>query len=712
MNSDLSVCDIFSNCLKLREELIFTFQTTNGQEYYTLNDPLHSRYFRVGPAEYTFLTLLDGHSTVQECYSRISTAMPLHHLTNDDIAGLCQWAIRMDLVRHQHARFRQQNLSSRNTKSDKSKFNLIVFCFPLGKPDPVFARAERACGWLFSQPALIGWVMILLFAIFRIGVNWTNFYNSSKTILSTDNWLWLAGCWVFLKLIHESAHAIVCKRYHGTVREAGVLFILFAPLPYVDVTSCWNFPSRMARMHVAAAGLYIELFIAAIAACVWGHSSQAWLNQLCFNIVVAASVSNLLFNMNPLMKFDGYYILTDLLGIPNLYTNGQLWLRQWAKRVFLGVNSQLPDWSTRDRLITAIYGIASYIWRVIVCISLIVTAATFLEGAGIILSLVAIGLWVIEPVCRCAKYIAFGNSGSAPNRTRFILVSGALMMFTFLVFRYVPWIGNFQAPAIVEYAPLSVKHAEIPGFISEIHVISGQQVQQGQTLIQLQNPELEVEIAQLKIEIEKSELRIHQSEQKRQIADLQVEQEVLHSLQSKLSEKQTLFDQLTIRSEINGRIVTRNLESKRGTYVNQGDTIISVGDDTHKELHVAVAQNDLEHFMKAPGQTVMVHIPQQSLLPCPIEKVVPRATVALNHPALAASYGGDLPVKPVSSNATQKEFELLEPRFNIIVSLDTEKCSELRAGQRVAVTCRPTSYSIGQYLQKSVSDWFYNRLEQ
>tara|TARA_R110002095_G_scaffold204582_4_gene187391 strand:- start:233 stop:1054 length:822 start_codon:yes stop_codon:yes gene_type:complete len=268
----MSVCDIFSNCLKLREELIFTLQTGNGQEYYTLNDPLHSRYFRLGPAEYTFLTLLEGRSTVRESYSRMSTAMPFHSLTNDDIVGLCQWAIKMDLVRHQNERFRQPNSSARNLKSDQSKFNLIVFRFPLGKPDLFFARAERVCGWLFSQPALFGRVMILLFAIFRIGANWTRFYNSSQTILSTDNWLWLAGCWVFLKLIHESAHAIVCKRYDGTVREAGVLLILFAPLPYVDVTSCWNFPSRLARMHVAAAGLYIELLIAAIAACVWGVS--------------------------------------------------------------------------------------------------------------------------------------------------------------------------------------------------------------------------------------------------------------------------------------------------------------------------------------------------------------------------------------------------------------------------------------------------------
>ncbi|HAH48495.1 MAG TPA: hypothetical protein DCM07_27365, partial [Planctomycetaceae bacterium] len=538
MNLELSICDIFSSRLKLREELIFTLQTENRQEYYILNDPLHSRYFRVGVTEYAFLKLLDGQSTVQDSYSRMSTEMPFHHLTSDDIVSLCQWALGRDLIRHQNPHYHQASANVNSSKPNKSKFNLILFRFPLGKPDHFFTRAEQLWGWLFHPQILIGWLLLLLFASFRIGSNWSSFCNSSKTILSIDNWLWLAGCWVVLKLLHETAHGIVCKRYGGTVREAGILFILFAPLPYVDVTSCWNFSSRWARIHVAAAGLYIELLIAAIAACLWGYTSQEWLNHLCFNIVVTASVANLLFNLNPLMKFDGYYILTDLLRISNLYSNGQLWFHQWAKRFFLGVNTLLPDWSPRDHLLIAAYGVTSFCWRVIVCITLTVTAATFLEGAGIILSLVAIVLWIIQPACRCAKYIAFGNSIESPSRSRFCLISGTLLLLTVFIFRYVPWIGNFQAPAIVEYAPLSIEHAEIPGFIREIHVNSGQQVRQGQTLIQLENPELNVEIAQLKIEIQQSELRIHQYEQKRQIADQQVELETLHSLQSKLTEKQ------------------------------------------------------------------------------------------------------------------------------------------------------------------------------
>lgn len=712
MHAELSIRDFFSSRLKLRADLIFTFQTENDKESYTVHDPLHSRYFRVGLAEYSFLTLLDGRSTVQNCYSQLSTAMPFHTLSQDDIVSLCQWAIRSDLVNNLDHPELSQETSEHNPASLMSKLNFLIFRRPLGNPDQLFGTLARYSSWLFSPLALACWCFLLTGALFRIALNWTQFYNSSKTILATENWLLLGGCWVVLKLFHESAHAIVCKRYQGSVREAGILFVLFAPLPYVDVTSSWNFASRLKRMHVAAAGLYIELLIAAIAACIWGQTSLAWLNHLCFNIVFTASITSLLFNLNPLMKFDGYYILVDLLGIPNLYTNGQLWIQHWAKRNLLGVNTRLPNWTPRVRRIIASYGIASFCWRIMVCVSLTVTAATLLEGAGVILSLIAIGFWIIQPACRCAKYIVQGKAGESPSHTRFILVSGTSLLLAFLVFRYVPWIGNFHAPAIVEFAPLHVEHAEIPGFVREIYVNSGEQVRQGQALLQLQNPELELEIKQLNIEMQQSELRIHQYEQQRQIAERQVEQEALQELQTKLSEKQKLLNQLTIHSEINGRVVTRNLASLLGTFLDQGETIITIGDDTRKELHVAVDQTELDQFVNKPDKTVMLHASSKPLLACTIKKVVPRATVTLNHPALAAAYGGSLPVKPVSSAESQSEYELLEPRFNLIATIAADQSSALQAGQRVDITCRPHNYSVGQHLYHVISNWFHQRLDQ
>ena len=712
MQPDVSIRDFFSSRLKLRADLTFTLQHANGEDYYTINDSLYSRYYRVGQTEYTFLRLLDGRSTVQECYSKLSTALPFHQLSQDDIISLCQWAFGSELLKNQDERLRPCSSDQQPATAWLAKLNILVFRLPIGNPDQLFSRLAQTWGWLFSAPALIAWCILMLWALFRIGLNWNAFYSSSQTILSADNWIWLAGCWVILKLCHESAHGIVCKLYRGTVREAGSLFVLFAPLPYVDVTSSWSFPSRWSRMHVAAAGLYVELLIAALAAVVWGQTSHAWLNHACFNIVFTASITSLLFNLNPLMKFDGYYILVDLLEIPNLYTNGQLWIRQWAKRMFLGVHTLLPNWSRRVRLIIAGYGIASLGWRILVCITLTVAAATLLEGAGIILAGIAITIWIIQPVWRCAKYIAVGKPGEAPQRGRFVVVTGSLLLTGFLVLAYVPWLGNFQAPAIVDYPPQGTEHAPLPGFIQQIEVKSGQQVHQGQILVQLRNHELELELAQLQIEFQQSELRIHQFDQQRKIAERQVEQEVLQELQAKLKEKVRLFDQLTIRAEINGRVVTRNLQAKLGTYVKQGDPIITIGDDRHKELHIAVAQHELEHFLNTPGNTVLAHLPQHSPVPCPVQKVVPRASVTLTHPALAAAYGGALPVKPASSEKQGDEYELLDPRFNLVVSLASDQSSELYAGQRIDVTCRPQHYSVGRHLYHQISSWLNKRLEE
>ena len=153
----------------------------------------------------------------------------------------------------------------------------------------------------------------------------------------------------------------------GTVRETGIMFILFAPLAYVDVTSSWRFRSQWHRIHVAAAGMYVELAIAGIAAIVWSNTEGGWLSSMCFNTIVMASITTVMFNANPLMKFDGYYILSDALGMPNLYVNGQQYVSYWARRYLLGVPGMLPAWSRGHGIIIRIYGWTSLAWRIMTC---------------------------------------------------------------------------------------------------------------------------------------------------------------------------------------------------------------------------------------------------------------------------------------------------------------------------------------------------------
>ena len=235
-----------------------------------------------------------------------------------------------------------------------------------------------------------------------IATHWDEFIASSHLIFSPHNWLSMALAWVVLKIVHELGHALVCKRHGGEVREAGLIFILLAPAAFVDVTSSWRFASKWQRIHVAAAGMYVELVLAALAAMVWSQADSVVLRHLLFNMIVMASFSTLVFNANPLMRFDGYYIFADLLEIPNLATEGVRFVRQLGAYVFYG--RMLPS---RELLggrgwVVRIYGLAAWLWRLVVCVSLLAAASVLFKGAGLVLGVAGAACWFGKPLVQTA----------------------------------------------------------------------------------------------------------------------------------------------------------------------------------------------------------------------------------------------------------------------------------------------------------------------
>ena len=204
--------------------------------------------------------------------------------------------------------------------------------------------------------------------------------------------------------------ALACKYHRGEVRETGLIFILLAPMAYVDVTSCWRFPSRWQRIHVAAAGMLAELLVAAVAAITWAHTDSSVVHHLLFNVIVMASLSTLLFNANPLMRFDGYYILADLVEIPNLATDGNRFLKAAASRIFFGEKQRPLQALGFRRWFVRSYGLAAAAWRLLICVSLVTAASVLLHGAGLVLAVAGVFAWfgvaVMETRCRFAATAA------------------------------------------------------------------------------------------------------------------------------------------------------------------------------------------------------------------------------------------------------------------------------------------------------------------
>ena len=234
--------------------------------------------------------------------------------------------------------------------------------------------------------------MVALFtlaAVWRLAMHWTEFAASLQRVLCPDQHFVLAACWLFLKLAHELGHGIASKRFGGDVREFGVAMIFFAPVPYSDVTASWRC-TRWERMAVAAAGMYFEWIVALVAVAVWCSSASPAVRQVCVYVVSLATLTTILFNANPLCRMDGYYLLSDFLGWPNLAAQGQSISQGWLSWLFLGRPLPAADAAGPRYLATGCYGVAARLWRSLSLLTMAVLVVLVYEGMGILLLLAVI----------------------------------------------------------------------------------------------------------------------------------------------------------------------------------------------------------------------------------------------------------------------------------------------------------------------------------
>jgi len=689
--------------LATRQNLVFTPQISAGQiDYYLVEDPVHGRFFRLGQIEYAFVSCLDGQLTIEEAFADLSKHFPNHGLTEADTIGLCKWLVDMDLAQSVGSTEADRLLRrAKHVHSNKLRANTnpLAFRIPLFKPDRLLNWWIARCRFLFSPWAAFAWVAFVCLGLGKILLNWDRFVASSQGVFEVGNWLWLLGCWAILKLLHEAAHGLACKFYGGSVREAGIQCLWLMPLPYVDVTSSWRFRERGQRIGVAAAGMIAEFWIAAMAAIVWSQTEPSWINHLAYNDVWMASLSTLLFNMNPLMKLDGYYILSDAVGIPNLYSHGQRRVRDFFDRYWFGISTRSPSRSTWNALFILGYGWLSLLWRILICVSLTLAVSRYFGHASLLVISAVLVLW-LGPIClRFVHFLFLGRPGCEPRRIRILVIGSTVVVATSCFLVWTPWFGKSRAPAIVDYAPPILIRSAGSGRVKQVLVERGQLVAMNELLLIQENPELATKIASLKLQIQQSEIRERRFQQKGQVASQQSEAEQREALSVELKEKQDESSQLEIRSPQAGRIIHRDLSRLIGTYLKAGDEVMSLADESKKEIRISIAQNDFDIFKQRVGNPVTVDVPGQPLIEGRLEKIVPRASLTPIHAALTTVNGGTLPVRPNRDRAeATKGFELLSPRLEGVVSIAENHCPQLFSGQRAVISYRACQESIGQHL--------------
>ena len=697
---------------KMREDLRINVQTYAGETCYVIEDAISSKFFRLGLAEYTLVSLLDGKTTIAEAMGHTASITGADALSERETGTLCKWLLDSQLATTSQSRGAarlSETLDKDMQRKLVGKANPIMQKIPLFNPMPFLRPIDWISRAVFSNIAATIWICVVAYGGFRLWANWENF-SGGANLFSAGNWFWVLVTWVGLKLVHELSHAMACRRFGGNVREAGLVFIVFAPMPYVDVTSSWRMDSKWKRILIAGAGMYAEVFLAAIAAIIWATTFDPLIQQHCVNVIVTATFVTLLFNANPLMRFDGYYMLTDAIEMPNLGTHGRQWTSYFMRRYFMGVQASCPQWPEGKHWVVVSYAVLAFMWRILISVSIALSAELLFHGAGVVLAVGAVALWIGIPAYKSIQTLRQTSQASYP---RMATITGAIALCLFLLWAVVPWYSQATVPIVVDYHPTQEIRCGVSGFLNKCHVKVGDHVRQGDLLATLSNREIVLERENLILEIEQSVQRARDFRHDEAIGAVQVEEKTQASLQSRLTQIDKQIRSLTLIAPHDGIIAASDIESREGTALSAGDRLMVMGADEREMIFGLVAQSDIDAFRERVGDEIDVHVWGSGFhsFVGQISRVLPRASNELSHDALGAHIGGPLTVRPkqASSDTEQPEVELIDPRFPIHIKFAGCAAERILPGQSGYARLHYHRGTVGVVFIQTVTDWISNK---
>jgi putative peptide zinc metalloprotease protein len=697
--------------LRLKDSLRFTMRQSGSAIEYLVEDEVTGRFFRVGLPQYTFMTMLDGQRTVSTALMKTATLLREHAIDESEAANLCKWAIESGLVESETGNSTARRIEQHEQQQKQkmiSYLNPMMMRIPLFNPDPAVSVITRFLGFLVSPVGALIWLSVCIYGFLQLAYNWEEFYTNRVNSFGATDFAWIALTWVLLKLVHEIAHSVVCKRYGGRVQSCGFLFLLMIPMPYVDVTSSWRFDNKWKRILTSAAGMMSEVFIAAIACWIWANSGPGPLQYHAGNVIISATLHTLLFNINPLMRFDGYYMLADWLEIPNLSTHGRSWLKGVFKRMYFGNKpAKLKETGFRGLAVRA-YGVLAMMWFFTIAIGLSLAASSFIEGFGLMVAAIGLVLWVGIPLFKLTKYCIAGTKTEKPNRVWFSTAMG-LTLFIAAAFLYCcPSPSVVSAPVVIDYEPLSVVRSNSTGFAKTIHVADGQLVEEGELLVTLQNPELEHQLKSLVIDIRISELRTNTFFNQGEISKVQMEQKSLDSMLNRKAELEQQIAELQVFAPQSGTVLARELNSLAGKHLTPGNEILSIARAGEIHAIALTRQDDIDWVSENPEAEIELLVwgrHENNLLAGKIKHINPRARDDLPHEAFAASVGGPLAVVPrqqVEGDGEEGDMMLTQPRVPVEIELAEEDRHHLVAGQTGQLIVRSRNQNMGNYIAQNL----------
>jgi putative peptide zinc metalloprotease protein len=701
--------------IRLRPGVEIFPQYFRGQRWYVVRDALSGKFFRVRPEAYHFICELERNETVGDAWERRLAIDPENVPGQGEVVRLLSSLHRSGLVRSDmegDVEPLAAAFADEKRQVAKQRWSSILFFkLPLWNPDPFLRRTLPWASWIFTKPGLLLWLGLLLWAGSELASNWQAFGAETSGILGVANLPWLYAVMILIKVLHEFGHGYACRKLGGEVPETGIMLLLFNPLPYVDASSSSAFRSKWDRMLVGGAGMMVELGVAAVAALIWANTGQGLVHTLAHNAVVVASVVTLLFNGNPLLRFDGYHILSDWLELPNLQSKGSRMALYLLERYGFSLRTSVnPAETRREGWWLAAYFVSSVTYRTMILIGILLLVSLHYLAFGMLLAVVFGFMWLVLPVLKAIGYL-WNSPRLDACRTRAatvaLLLVGGILGFLCLL----PMPNHFRAEAVVRAEPFARVYAGTEGRMVRLLAPSGSMVTKGTPLLEMANDELIHEVELLNGEQQRADVqaRLALEEDPVRYESLRPYFRALAVRRERLKDD---AESLVVRAPCDGRWLAPDAGLHVGGTLPRGLEMGVVQGEAEFYISAVVKQDDVSRlFTTHQVQDTEVRIRGQEGMVLGVKNfnALPAERESLPSAALGLMGGGTSAVdtRPLASrglvDAGQAQgTRATDPVFEIRATLDSDAASGVRLmhGQRaVARMTLPAEPLMSQWLR-------------
>jgi putative peptide zinc metalloprotease protein len=654
-----------------------------GRLYWVVKDPVGLQYYRFEEEEFAILQMLDGQSSLDEIAQRFEREFPPQTIRTEELQQFIGMLHRSGLVITDAAGQGKQLVKRYGERKRKERLatltNILSMRFKGIDPEWFFNIIYPYIRWFFTVPALIGCILLALSALTLVLVQFDVFQSrlpSFQSFFQAQNWLWLAITLAVTKILHEFGHGLSCKHFGGECHEIGVMFLVLTPCLYCNVSDSWMLPNRWHRAAIGAAGMYVELVLASICTFIWWFTEPGPINYIALNVMFISSVSTIMFNANPLLRYDGYYILSDILEIPNLRQKSSTILNRKMGKWFLGLEEpEDPFLPKRKQWLFATYTVASAIYRWVVTLSILYFLNKVFEpyGLKVIGQLIAMGAiygLVIQPLVKVYKF--FKVPGRLGKVKRLRMYASLLLFIAILAgVLFIPLPSHIYCPLEVQAREAASVYVPVPGILDEIFVQPGDKVTKGQPLAQLRNIEVDIEIAKLAGEREVYQTQLAglkriSFEDRRAAAQVRPVTEALASVNKQLSQLEADRKKLRLVAPRDGTVLPAPLVEQQvdesahlppwsgspldrenlGATLQAGTKLCQIGDPNRMEALLVIDQNDVELLENESNHPVKIML-DQSAEYVYLSKVVQvnNENVRVTPTHLSSLRGGPLPTQ-------------------------------------------------------------------